>query len=46
MAKVGVRWGFRVRRECLSGYFKASPEAFVELFVELDSAPGSGERQS
>jgi phosphatidylglycerophosphate synthase len=39
VAKNPVNWGIRIRRECLSGFFRESPEAHVKLFLDLDPAP-------
>ena len=39
IAKSHVNWGIRIRRECLSGFFRESPEAHVSLFLDIDPIP-------
>jgi len=39
IAKSHVNWGIRIRRECLSGFFRESPEAHVSLFLDMDRVP-------
>jgi hypothetical protein len=39
IAKSHVNWGIRIRRECLSGYFRESPEAHVSLFLDMNPVP-------
>ncbi len=39
VAKNHVNWGIRIRRECLSGFYRKSPEAHISLFLDMDPIP-------